>query len=381
MKPITIISTALLLAVAGTSQAQFLNKLKKKAERAVTKAVVGSSSSDNNENPDNASEGGDVQGNSPSSTVPASAAIEKYGKQLFTLQDKEYLVYGEVSLSLKTDGAHVKTVTHKDRDYYLYDNGTRQGPFNKPPVHLLDDWNRSYDAHSQNEDFEEVSGTSYVSAGVFEVDGKSYGKVTTVGTMRHNKKAKKFYALVIKMEPNTNKITTFLYTEKGTRKLPGMATTLIISDNGQTGGVIIPATQYNAKTDQDAYNFVLNDDVYIALADGTTLGPYKYVEASDSYLDNHGNYVQIATSTKNAIYVNGKPVITFTDKDVESYGAFLTNTKGTSGAWFDRGTLYFSDGTKIKNAVQPVTAVEGGKDVIYWVAIHKSNVYLCKKEI
>ncbi|RYY33863.1 MAG: hypothetical protein EOP46_15230, partial [Sphingobacteriaceae bacterium] len=240
MKRITILSVAMLIAFAGASQAQFLNKLKKKAERAVTKAVTGDSAPAAT-NEDNASDGGDNPDSAPSTTVPTSAAIEKYGKQLFALEAKERLVYGEVSLSLKTDGAHVKTVTNKDRQYYLYDNGTRQGPFAKPPVHLLDDWKRSYDAHSRNEDFEEVSGTSYVSAGNFEVDGKNYGKVTTIGSMIHNKKTKKFYALIIKMEAN-NKITTYLYTEKGTRKLPAMAGTLIVSDNGELGGVIIPAT-------------------------------------------------------------------------------------------------------------------------------------------
>ncbi|GAA4307465.1 hypothetical protein GCM10023149_01030 [Mucilaginibacter gynuensis] len=382
MKPITLLCAAALLVCAQSSEAQFLNKLRKKAEAAVGKAVTGGSSSNNsdsNASTNDNSEGGAVNGDG-GGAAPVSAAASKYGQSLFTLEKSEYIVYGEISLSIKADGSHAKVVTRNNGKFYLYDNNTKSGPFDKAPVHLLDDYKRSYDNPIANQDYEQTNATSYVSAGVFEVDGKSYGKVLTVGSMYHNKKAKKFYAILVKMEQN--KMAYYFVTEKTSRKINSAGSNILVSPNGELGGVVIPATQYNAKTEADAYNFVMNDDVYIVLSNGNTVGPFKYAESSSTYLDNNANYVQEASSSKNAVYVNGKPMITFTPDDHTGSGVLFLNAKATSGAWFDQGDLYFSDGTRIKNnALQPAIAVEGGKQMLYWVSLEKKNVYICKKEL
>ncbi|RYZ99678.1 MAG: hypothetical protein EOP47_16130 [Sphingobacteriaceae bacterium] len=383
MKPFNIIGVAALLLIANTSNAQFLNKLKKKAEAAVSKAVTGSSSSDNAEDKteDNASEGSPATSDA-SSPAPALNPVANYGTQLFSMQKGEYLVYGEVSLAIKTDGAHVKVVTKMNRQFYLYDNGERQGPFTTPPVHLLDKgWKREYGYEKNNADDYMNNGMSYLSAGKLVVDGKSYGPALVVNAMYHNTKTKKFYALVSRSDKN-NKIGFYLVSEKGTHKLPGIGTGLIVSENGESGGVVIPATQYNAKTDEDMYKYVVADDNYIVLADGKTNGPFKYVDGTRNSLDDNGNYVQIGKSgPKEGIFVNGKAIIIFAE-GIYGQGASFINGAGTSAAWFERGSLQFTDGTLIKdNAIQPALSTDNGVQYVNWVSITKGNVYHCKKEL
>jgi hypothetical protein len=380
MKRITIISTAVLLLAAPASQAQFLNKLKKKAQAAVTNAVVGGGDSANS----NTAEGntnadgntGDNMGNA--AALPASAMVSKYGKQLFSLQKSEWLVYGELSLSIKTDGAHVKTVTKKGGQFYLYENGARSGPFSKAPVDKLDDYKRDYSQQYNKEEYISSNGQSYISAGVLEVDGKKFGSALAVGSIHHNPKTKKFYAIVVRNEQN--KMNYYLVSNSGSRKLPTIGQAVLVSDNGELGGVAIPATQYNSKSEADQFNFVTNDDTYIVLSNGKTIGPFKYVDGN-AYLDNNGNYVQIGNSSKKGLFINGKSILNF-NEDVSGYGAVFLSSQSTSGAIFENGNLLFSDGTYIKNnALQPAVSTENGVSVLNWIAIENNNVYLCKKEL
>ncbi|RCH56231.1 hypothetical protein DJ568_05720 [Mucilaginibacter hurinus] len=383
MKPLNIIGAAMLLLVANTSNAQFLNKLKKKAEAAVTKAVTGGglSAESSTEKPeDNASDG--TPGNSTSPAAPAAqSTAAKYGTVLFTMEKGEYLVYGELSLAVKADGAHVKAVTRKDRQFYFYDNGQRQGPFTTPPVNLLDEgWKRDYEYQKTNADEYMSNGMSYLSAGNLVVDGKKYGPALVVNAMYHNTKIKKFYALVTRTE--NDKMGFYLVSNQGARKLPSIGMGLIVSADGESGGVIIPATQFNAKSEEDAYKFVVADDTYIVLANGKTNGPFKYVDGTRNSLDESGNYIQIGKSgPKEGVYVNGNLLIPFAEGSY-GQGASFVNSNGTSAAWFERGNLQFTDGTFIRGkAVQPVLSKENGVSYINWITIEKGNVYHCKKEL
>ncbi|RYD88205.1 MAG: hypothetical protein EOP54_27615 [Sphingobacteriales bacterium] len=382
MKPFTIIGAAMLLLVSSISNAQFLNKLKKKAQAAVTNAVTGNGSSTETttteSTEDNASEGAPATSNSPS--APSTSAAAKYGTQLFTLEKGEYLVYGELSLSVKADGTHVKAVTRLNRQFYLYDNGARSGPYATPPVDKLDDYKRDYEYQKNTTDEYMTKGMSYISAGNLVVDGKKYGQVLMVSALYHNPKTKKFYAIAVKNE--SDKMNYYLISDKGSRKILGVGLGLIVSANGESGGVLIPATQYNAKTEQDMYNFVANDDSYIVLANGKTLGPYKYVDGTRNQLDDNSNYVQVGKSgPKEGVFVNGKQIISF-NEGIGSSGTSFVSADGNNAAWFERGNLLFSDGTFIKgNAIQPAASTENGVKVLNWVMIEKQHVYHCKKEL
>ena len=371
MKRITLVSTALLLVAAQSTNAQFLNKLKKKAQSALEKVVDGKDA-----NADSTVRG---QGNTGTSFPGDKSKFDasKYGAPVFEMQADERVVYGEHTLSVVSNQTVVKVVTRVKNEYFLYENDKRSGPFAKPPVEKLDNWHRGmhndYDADEKKTDPK-----PYISRGILTVDGKGYGEVMSMGAFYHSKAKKKFYAVTFKL--NQYKPTYYFVTEKGSRQLPFVSNELYISDNDEIGGIMITATQFEAKTDEARMKFVLNDDIYIVLSNGKNIGPLKSVAGEKAYLDNAGNFVQISTSRK-AIFINGKQAASIPEGSY-GQGKFFVGNSGQGGAWFERGNLFFSDGTTIKNyALQPATSVEGGKQVLNWLSIQNKKVYLCKKDL
>jgi len=371
MKRITLVSTALLLVAAQSTNAQFLNKLKKKAQSALEKVVDGKDA-----NADSTVRG---QGNTGTSFPGDKGKFDasKYGVPVFEMQADERVVYGEHTLSIVSNQTVVKVVTRVKNEYFLYENDKRSGPFAKPPVEKLDNWHRGMD-NDYDADDKKTDPKSYISRGILTVDGKGYGEVMSMGAFYHSKAKKKFYAVTFKL--NQYKPAYYFVTEKGSRQLPFVSNELYISDNDEIGGIMITATQFEAKTDEARMKFVLNDDIYIVLSNGKNIGPLKSVAGEKAYLDNAGNFVQISTSRK-AIFINGKQVAPIPE-DSYGQGKFFAGNNGEGGAWFERGNLFFSDGTTIKNyALQPATSVEGGKQVLNWLSIQNKKVYLCKKDL
>ncbi|RFZ92421.1 hypothetical protein D0C36_13415 [Mucilaginibacter conchicola] len=369
MKPITILCAILLLA-AQSSHAQFFNKLKQKAQQAVSGAVSGSQSNQQTSSNNN------DDSNAPSSS-PTGFDASKYGKPAFALEQGERVVYGEATLSIVNNQAVVKVVTSKDRQYYLYEGGVRKGPFNTPPVDKLDSW-KAGNGYYFDRDSKETDWQPYVVKGQLMVDGKSYGAMTTMTKFYHNKAKRKFYG--IGMQVGMQGYNTYLVSDKGNRKLSFPTDQLIISDNDELGGVMINATQYNAKTTEDAYKIVTNDDFYVLLTNGKTLGPFAAVQADRTILDNNGNLIQVSTGRK-AVFLNGKQTISFGNNMNGDGKAFVSST-GKSGAWFERGSLFFSDGTQVIDyAIQPAISTENGKEILNWLSIQNKQVYVCKKDL
>ncbi|MFD0795178.1 hypothetical protein ACFQZX_16265 [Mucilaginibacter litoreus] len=369
MKPITILS-AICLLLAQTGKAQFFNKLKQKAQSAVTNAVTG------NSNQQVSTSGGSSATGNNSSATSSGFDASKYGTPSFTLEAGERIVYGEATLSIINNLTLIKVITAKDRQYYLYENGTRKGPFNTPPVDKLDNWRSNGDYYNSND--KETNWQPYVVKGILSVDGKSYGEYLQLTKFYHNKAKKRFYGVGVKMEQNA--MAVYLVSDKGARKIPLPTEQLLISDNDELGGVIVNATQYNAKTPEETYKIITNDDFYVLLSNGKTLGPFAAVQASQSWLDNNGNLIQVSNSRK-AVFINGNQLAAFGDS-MNGDGKAFVNSNGKSGAWFERGNLYFTDGTQIIDyALQPAVSVENGKEVLNWLSIQNKQVYVCKKDL
>jgi len=363
---------AVLIIAAQGANAQFLNKLKQKAQNALNKAVQGQSANNTTQSAETGSSG----------TATASSADgpkfnpSEYGHQVFELQPDEHIVYGEHSLRIVNNQTVVKVITRAGGKFYLYENDKRSGPYNTPPVDKLDSWANSTEIHSAHG--KRTDWQPYVVRGVLTVDGKDYGQWMSISAFYHNKEKKKFYAVAFKVEGLSP--AYYFITEKGTKKIPFAAPELLISDNDEHAGIMIYATQYNAKTDEDRIKYVQNDDFYIVKPDGSAIGPLAAVQASRSYLDNYGNYIEISYSRK-AVYMNGKQVYTFA-QDSNGNGRFFPSAKGETGAWFERGSLFFTDGTQINHYVlQPAVSVENGKDIINWLTIQDGKVYACKKAL
>jgi hypothetical protein len=381
MKPITkattILSAVLLLAVQS-SQAQLFNKLKQKAQSAVNTAASGNPSADTTSNKSGNKTPTATRSRSANSygTNTNSYDAAKYGTVAFTLLDGEYIVYGEQTLSIVNNRKTVKVVTKQNKQFYIYINGVRKGPYATPPVDQLDNWHKGYQYNIHDD--KKTDWQPYIVKGVLVVDGKSYGNYMSLSKFYHNKAKKKFYGLAVKLDKVA--AAMFLVSDKGAKKVPLITDQLVTSDNDEIGGVIINAAQYNAKTPKEQYNVVTNDDFYVVLSNGSTKGPYPAVQPRYSWLDNYGNFIQ-SSSTRNAVFVNGKQLISFTER-YSGDGKLFTTANGQSGAWFERGSLFFSDGTNIIDyALQPATSVENGKEVLNWLSIQNKQVYVCKKEL
>lgn len=368
MKPIIILTAACIIA-AQSAQAQFLNKIKQKAAAALEKAVDGKNNTgNNNQRPD--------YGVSREDKNAFNA--EQYGHAAMEFQNGETLVYGEHSLRIQNNQTVVKAITKLNNQFFFYENDKRSGPFSTPPVEKLD--NRMHDPYAARGNEEKHSDWNpYLSKGILTVDGKNYGEVMMMHYFYYNKAKKKFYAVITRNENGDAKF--YLVTEKGSRKIPLPSNSVYISDDDETGGVMVTATQFNAKNMDEMIKYVPNDDNYILLANGTNIGPLKAVQADVSYIDNYGHFIEVSRSTK-AVYSNGKTIFSFGADNGNSEGRFYAARSAESGAWFEHGSLYFSDGTRIINYVmQPAVSVENGKEVINWLSIQNHKLYVCKKDL
>jgi hypothetical protein len=375
MKRIIFMSAAVLLAAPST-QAQFLNKLKQKAQQAVSKAIDGKAGTGTGSNVESDAT------NSSTAPFPHEAKStfnpEQFGRLACNLQPDERVVYGEHSLDIVNNQALVKVITHNKSQYFLYENDKRSGPFKTPPVEQLGNWRNSMNYYDSGNDDKRTEWQPYVTKGILTVDGKSYGEVMSMGSFYHNKAKKKFYGVALRLQQM--KPSYHLVSHTGSREVPFVSGDLYVSDNDELGGLMITATQFNAKTNEERMKFLTNDDFYIVLSNGKNLGPFPAVQANKSYLDNAGNFIQISAVRK-AVFVNGKPAFTFPDH-LSGEGRFYMGSTGKSGAWFERGSLYFTDGTSIVDyVIQPTLSTENGKAVINWLTLHNHKLYVCKKEL
>lgn len=373
MKKILLLS-GLLLAATAPGQAQFLNKLKQKAQEAIKKNTSGEQEENQEQATTRESDMPAPATNVSGTQSPASAGIQQYGSALFKLESGESFCYNEHSLKVTNGTSAVKVITKKNREFYLYENDQKTGPFKTAPVNQLDGWPHKEDSDRSEE--KKTDWQPYVRAGVLTVDGKNQGNYMALASFYHNKEKKKFYGVAMNLE--NNNMTTSLISDKGKRKLPMTGGELIIAENDEFAAAKVTATQYNAKTDEEKFKYVANDDFYLICTDGRTLGPFQEVQAQESYLDDKGRFIQISRS-RHAVFINGKEVIRYSE-NFNGDGKLFIGSE-TSCAWFERGELSFTDGTRIAGAIMPTISRIGDKTAVHWIAIQNQQVYACKKDL
>jgi len=362
--------TLLTLFSIQVSQAQFLNKLKKKAEAVINKSTEQESEETNSDEPapDQRSR------KSGAEQAPASKGL-KYCSPLFTLSSGERICYSEQSLKIVSNQAVIKVITKLNKEFYLYVNGEKSGPFKTAPVDQLEGW--PFKNLSSSNDKKKTDPQPYLRSGVLTVDGKNIGNYMSIIAFYHNKEKKKFYGIAMNMEKNS--VGTYFISNKGKRKLPMTGGELIISENDEIGAVKVSKTQFLAKTPEDQAKYVANDDYYLLYPDGTNKGPFPDVQARKSYLDEQGNFIELSSS-RNTVYINGQEVLKL-ESGLNSEGKLFKSANATSAAWFERGNLFFTDGETAELALQPALSLEDGKTILNWITIKNNEVYACRKEL
>ncbi|HKG07161.1 MAG TPA: hypothetical protein VKB19_11915 [Pedobacter sp.] len=369
---------ALLLFGLQASHAQFLNKLKKKAEAAINKNTE-NQSNENEGSESNASNSDDAPAarRTRTSSAEKSTASKgvKYGSVLFSLGTGEQLCYNEQSLKIVNNQAVIKVITKQNKEYYLYENGEKSGPFKTAPVDQLPGWPfRNPDRQNAEKS---TDWQPYLRSGVLTVDGKNQGTYMNLTAFYHNKEKKKFYGIAMNMEKSA--VNNYFISHLGKRKLPLIAGELYVSENDESAAVRVNKTPFLGKTLEEQTKYVANDDFYLLFPDGSNKGPFLEVQASKSYLDAQGNFIEISNSRK-TIYLNGEEVLKM-DSGLNGEGKLFKSADAKSVAWFERGTLFFADGEKVEMAVQPAISVEGGKTILNWITIQNREVYACHREL
>lgn len=387
MQPYTSRAAALAVLAAlylapDTASAQFLKKLKDKAASAITDVAAKKATGGGAET---AGDAPVAETGKPTETpvaLPSGGAAKAgntakmaYATTSFALEQGEYIVTGEFKLTADNTGTHAKVITRKSGKYYLYTDGQRSGPYDRPPIDMLGGWKR--EAYADEE--EEKRGTQKEMApnSNLVVDGKSYGTYMGVISYYHAPKTKEFYAIGIKVDGKGTMTCDFI-TDKKTTRLPGMSINMIISPNDQLAAAQVMKTAYFAKTDAERSSTKMDEDAYFILSNGKNAGPFPYDPSSQYSMDDQGNITQ---RTQNAINVNGKLKIN-SESSISRNGKMFVRSDGASGVWVSGGSALFSDGTTVsQNVLQPTLVKEGGSEALCWMSVDNQAVYVCKKAL
>lgn len=389
-----LILSFLFLCAQLSLSAQFLKKLSDKAGAAVEKTIDkglgnGENAGGSSKRTAKAPAAGEAmpsavtrpsaspQGGSSSTDGTWSAA--DYGTQPFKLEPGETIVRGEFSLKVSNTGQKINLITSHNGKYFFYENGTRTGPFDRPPLSKLGVFGfNSFSASTrQSNPSKFIEGTGNVRQLV--LNGKKYGPFSTILAFYLSPDQERFYALAEKRTGESSDF--FLLSHSGTTKLPGYAPTLLVSNNFEHAAAVGSQTQLKARTEQDRYRYAENDDTFVFTSTGAKLGPLKDWNRSKNWISNNGMLIQLKEGSRKQIYINGEPGPSF-QRNLENLNALFLSKSGKSGAYYDYGSLYFSDGTHLAYSVlSPAAGTENGKDYLFWLSVKDNNLYVCRKEI
>jgi|GEM_PF-3510526 len=376
-------------SLSGHLSAQLLRKLKDKAGAAVESTVDKGLSKKEPGQAEQANKGKSVSSSSSSPALAGPAAkaaasandgtweAAKYGQVAIQLREDETIMKGEFNLRVTNSGKKISLITIQDNQYYFYENNQRSGPFDEPPYQKLGVTLYPGKKSKQTNPTLYIEGTGAEKH--LLINKKQYGSFSNVLAFYLSPDQQRFYAITDK---KTNDRTEFaLVSHKGLIKLPGYAPTLLVSDNDEYAAAAGSRSQLNAKTEEERYAYSENDEVTVFMADGTKVEGIKNWNTAKNWIGNTGALFQLNGDNKKQVWVNGKPGPGF-PKVINNTQSLFLNKNATSGVYYDYGSLYFTDGTRLMYSVlSPASGSENGKDHLFWLAVNEGKLYVCKKEL
>jgi hypothetical protein len=348
-------------------------------------------------------------------------------KVLVTLQNGEEPMYSESCIPLSFTNGHLHLVTRANNQYYVYENGTRKGPFKTAPANTLSDCGEN--SNNQNncavrKPKTEVSFEKYVQVaddGQMHINynGKIYTEFSQVTELAVSDNGTKIAALgtTSDWEP------LFLTPDGKVIPLEGETASLILSPSGSLAIVTMKGTEtktlestqnqmanmqkmaeemqsvdFSKMTPEEMTAFsenlqkkygISNDnqnnspDYYLYLSNGKKIGPYKLGGyASDNPAFNISGADNWYFLDENQLFINGMMVKDFGDDSPSTCNVWISPDGKRYAAFLGWEKLVFSDGQSFQSPLQINTTIENGKTYLTWLILNSNRqIVLYKKTI
>jgi hypothetical protein len=330
MKKSILYSLAICLIIANQVHAQ--GRLINKAKNSITNEILG--------NPDNSS-------NKPKQE-PEPACANDQAELIMDMGGKLQLDYKELTISILNDG-RILAMANATKDYYIVKDGVTQGPYKSgdPKIaefETTDEDNKSVESFLlKNKPYISRSGEKFI----ITFDGKKYGPFAQINNFTVTKSKDKFAAMVIE-------------------------NIIVNEDQGKKMDEAIK----NAKTEQEKMDLAMKytQEMQQKMMQGG--GPmstmpklvtnipnitYDPMRSTGGTLNGNIKFDDILMSTYDKVIdLQGKVLLTLKPEASGAKDLFVNSTN-TKYAYYNYGTLTFSDNTSLSDLFNPRLVKVSGK--------------------
>jgi hypothetical protein len=343
MKKSILCSLAICLIIANQVHAQ--GRLINKAKNSITNEILGK--------PDN--------GASKAKQEPEPACANDQAELIMDMGGKLQLDYKELTISILNDG-RILAMANGTKDYYIVKDGVTQGPYKSgdPKIaefETTDEDNKNVESFLlKNKPYISRSGEKFI----ITFNGKKYGPFAQINNFTVTKSKDKFAAMVIE-------------------------NIIVNEDQGKKMEEAIK----NAKTDQEKMDLAMKytQEMQQKMMQGG--GPmstmpklvtnipnitYDPLKSTGGTLNGNIKYDDILMSTYDKIIdLQGKVLLTLKPEASGAKDLFV-NSANTKYAYYNYGTLTFSDNTSLSDLFNPhLVKVNGNIYLAYMYYSPKKN--------
>lgn len=320
-------------------------------------------------------------------TVAQEDAIKKV---LLTLQEGESIVTNESCLNFSGHNEQLYLVTWQDKQFYVYENGTRKGPYKKPEdikfrecenaqIHECAVFN--YPEENNIESFVELTDDGRY---IIKFRGEKYGPYNYVYHLHVSPDKALFAAIVANAEMKFSLITS----NGLEQNLTGTFERFIASPSGKQflvlikEGIDISALPGISEADMIAYmqeQTQKQEDAggsvtQIIGTEGNLYG--KYISSVIS--SNNPAYCRTGDNNwymiiNNALFVNGNMLKQFSKNINASTCNIWLSPDGKRYALIDYNIILFSDGKTYPAPIKLEVEQSGTKTVLKWIALENET--------
>lgn len=384
MKIILFLFIASITCISNT-EAQLIKKLKEKTEKILEPQK--------NETTNN----GSASSNNSSANNQEPKWVPTPDCQLvFTLENDERFFYDETKVIVKNNKmSYSFVVQNKKREYFLIEDGKRNGPFQAPPEMAVNKTGDDDETNDKSDEDINMSGdkdpvalkySKTINNNLFIVfNGKNFGPYDFVAKMVVSPDKQHFFAVV-----------TIGGMSSMTAKM-GMGNTFLVNESGlkQKAGTDNNSMPIKLKTSNDFKQAMVTVMETTTQKSITVTSTGKKLESSmaDMYggnesavvLSDNGDIISVPSQSPTQLFINGVEAASFNVPVKNMNRLFLTPDIKKS-VYYTKGTFHRGDGTEesVKDILFPKLLTINKETALYYYKLNKNetggnDVYICKK--
>jgi hypothetical protein len=285
------------------------------------------------------------------------------------------LMYSELSILLNDEGA-ILLSSRYSKDYYISKDGVTQGSFKYGDPHLagfdVPDNSMAPDNRGSEEKpaVDPWANNQYISKTgekyLIKFAGKSYGPYATIQQFKVNKSKDKFAAIVIQTIPVSEADGKKMQKEIDNAKTDQEKQELAMKYNQQ----MMKNMMEGGGPSSTLPKLVTN-------VEGTT---YDLIKSQGGILNSDIKYDDILFKSSTKVVDLSNNVLFDLKQDAQGSASFFINTANSKYAWYNSGTLSFSDNQVMSDLFNPhLVKTNGVVNLAYMYYSPKSNAIMqCK---